>query len=132
MIFLLLIVFLLFSLPFFSYFLPLCICCCCLFLFLLLDSSFLYLLLEYSWFTGLPRWLSVGKSICQCRRHGICRLDTWVRNIPWRREWQPAPVFFPEESHGQRSLAGYSPWGHKELKWLSRSAHTSRWFTVLY
>ena len=33
----------------------------------------------------------------------------------WRRKWQPTPVFLPGESHGQRSLAGYSPWGHKEL-----------------
>ena len=33
-----------------------------------------------------------------------------VRRIPWRREWQPTPVFLPEESHGQRSLVGYSPW----------------------
>ena len=33
---------------------------------------------------------------------------------PWRREWQPAPVFLPEGSHGQRSLVGYSPWGRKE------------------
>ena len=37
-----------------------------------------------------------------------------VRKIPWRREWQATPVFFPGESHGQRSLVGYSPWGHKE------------------
>ena len=35
--------------------------------------------------------------------------------IPWRRKWQPTPVFLPGESHGQTSLAGYSPWGHKEL-----------------
>ena len=34
--------------------------------------------------------------------------------IPWRREWQPTPVFLPGESPGQRSLAGYSPWGCKE------------------
>ena len=34
--------------------------------------------------------------------------------IPWRREWQPIPVFLPRESYGQRSLADYSPWGHKE------------------
>ena len=34
--------------------------------------------------------------------------------ISWRREWQPTPVFFPGEFHGQRSLVGYSPWGHKE------------------
>ena len=38
----------------------------------------------------------------------------WVRKIPWRRKWQPTPVFLPGKSHGQRSLAGYSPWGHKE------------------
>jgi len=38
----------------------------------------------------------------------------WVEKILWRREWQSTPVFLPGESHGQRSLAGYSPWGHKE------------------
>ena len=37
-----------------------------------------------------------------------------VEKIPWRREWQPTPVFLPGEFHGQRSLASYSPWGHKE------------------
>ena len=37
------------------------------------------------------------------------------RKNPWRRERLPTPVFFPGESHGQVSLAGYSPWGHKEL-----------------
>ena len=46
-----------------------------------------------------------------CRRH---RFDPWVRKIPWRRAWQPTPVFLPGESHGQRSLVDYSPWGHKE------------------
>ena len=40
--------------------------------------------------------------------------ETWVGKIPWRREGQPTPVFLPGEFHGQRSLAGYSPWGHKE------------------
>ena len=41
--------------------------------------------------------------------------DPWVGKIPWRKEWQPTPVFLPGESHGQRSLAGYSPWGHEEM-----------------
>ena len=41
--------------------------------------------------------------------------DPWVRKIPWRRAWQPTPVFLPGELHGQGSLAGYSPWGCKEL-----------------
>ena len=36
------------------------------------------------------------------------------KKIPWRRKWLPMPVFLPGKSHGQRSLAGYSPWGHKE------------------
>ena len=38
----------------------------------------------------------------------------WVGKIPWRRKWQPTPLFLPGEFHGQRSLAGYNPWGHKE------------------
>ena len=40
---------------------------------------------------------------------------------PWRRAWQPTPAFLPEESHRQRSLAGYSPWGHEELDTTERS-----------
>ena len=51
-------------------------------------------------------------SIClQCGRPGF---DPWVRKIPWRRKWQPTPVLLPGKSHGQRSLVGYSPWGHQE------------------
>ena len=48
--------------------------------------------------------------------------DPWVGKIPWKRAWQPIPVFLPGESHGQRSLVGCSPWGHKEsdtTEWLS-------------
>ena len=48
-------------------------------------------------------------------RHNRRRFDPWVRKIPWKREWQPTPVFLPGKYHGQRSLVGYSPWGHKEL-----------------
>ena len=39
------------------------------------------------------------------------KFSPWVRKIPSRRAWQPTPVFLPEESHGQRSLANYEPWG---------------------
>ena len=60
----------------------------------------------------LPSWLSGKEATCQCRRHGFY---PWVRKVPWRRKWQPTPVFLPGESHGQGSLAGYSPWGGKEL-----------------
>ena len=51
----------------------------------------------------------------QCRRHKRHGFNPWVGKIPWRRKWQPIPVFLPGESHGQRSMAGYSPWGRKEL-----------------
>ena len=49
------------------------------------------------------------KSCLQCMRRGF---DSWVKKIPWRRKWLPTPVFLPGEFHGQRSLVGYSPWGH--------------------
>ena len=48
----------------------------------------------------------------QCRRRGF---DPWVGKIPWRRKWQPTPVFLTGEPHVQRSLVGYSPWGCQEL-----------------
>ena len=47
--------------------------------------------------------------------------DPWVGKICWRRLWQPTPVFLPGESYGQRSLAGYSPWGHKESDMTERA-----------
>ena len=56
------------------------------------------------------------ESTCQCRRHKRCGFNPWVRKIPWRMAWQPTPVSLPKESHGQRSLAGYSPWNCKEGK----------------
>ena len=51
---------------------------------------------------------------------GDLGFDPWVGKIPWRREWQPTPVFFPQKSHGERSLAGYSPWGLYELDMTKR------------
>ena len=51
---------------------------------------------------------------CQCRRVRRLGFYPWVQKIPWRRARRPSPVFLPGESHGQRSLAGYSPGGHKE------------------
>ena len=47
-------------------------------------------------------------------RHKRCRFKLWVGKIPWSRKWQVTPVFLPGKFYGQRSLAGYSPWGHKE------------------
>ena len=44
--------------------------------------------------------------------------------FPWRRAWQPIPVFSPGESDGQRSLAGCSPWGHKESNMTEATEHS--------
>ena len=46
---------------------------------------------------GVPWWLSVKESVCQCKKHGF---DPWSGKIPWRRKWQPTPVFLPGKSHG--------------------------------
>ena len=63
---------------------------------------------------GLPRRRSGKESTCQfrrCRRPGC---NPWVGKSTGGRTWQPTPVFLPGVSHGQRSLAGYSPRSHKE------------------
>ena len=74
-------------------------------------------------FPGLPWWLSGKESTCQFRRH---RFNPRLRRIPWRRTWQPTPVFLPGKSHGQRSLAGYSPWGHKRV-WHDLATKQQQW-----
>ena len=64
-----------------------------------------------------PWWLS-SRVCLQCGRP---RFNPWVKKIPWRRKWQPTPVFLPGKSLGWRSLVGYSPWGCKESdtdEWL--------------
>ena len=52
---------------------------------------------------------------CQCRG---CGLDSWVRKIPWRRKWQPTPVFLPGKSHGQKE-----PWSLKRIghNWATKT-----------
>ena len=77
-------------------------------------------------FCRLLSGVSAKEPACHCRRPQRRRCDPWVRKIPWRRAWQLTPVFLPGESHGQRSLVGYSPWGHRELdmtEWLILSLH---------
>ena len=68
--------------------------------------------------TGLPWDFPGGTSgkepACQCRRYKRLRFDPWVGKIPWRRKWQPTPVFLPGNFLGQKSLAGHSPWYCKE------------------
>ena len=70
---------------------------------------------------SFPCGTSGKEPACQCRRHKRSGFDTWVGKIPWRRAWQPTPVFLPGESHGQRSLVGCSPLVRKEL---DKTEHT--------
>ena len=66
--------------------------------------------------TSLGFWgdTSSKEPTWQCRRHKRHRFNPWVGKIPWWQAWQPAMVLFPGESLGQRRLADYCPWGHKE------------------
>ena len=66
------------------------------------SQAFLSIKFSDVWYR-LPRWLSGKERTCQCRRFGF---NPWVRKIPWRRKWQPTPIFLPGKSHGQRSLPG--------------------------
>ena len=62
---------------------------------------------------GLPWWLSGKESTCLCRR---CSFNLWVGKIPWRRKWQPTPVFLLGKFHGQRSLVGLQPTGLQRIR----------------
>ena len=62
----------------------------------------------------LPKWWSSEEPTCQCRKCQWCRFNPWVGKIPWSRKWQSALVFLSGKFYGQRSLAGYYPWGHKQ------------------
>ena len=99
-----------------------------------MQSIFTFVLLSGSWSQkarsnclrlgrdlGFPSG-SEGRVCLQCRRPGF---SPWVRKIPWRREWQPTLAFWPGEFHGQRSLAGYSPWGSQRVRyhWVTNT-HT--------
>ena len=67
---------------------------------------------------GLPWWLCGKESAANAED-----FDPWVWKIPGRRAWHPTPVFLPGESHAQRSLEGYSSWGHKELDTAEVTEH---------
>ena len=61
---------------------------------------------------GSPRWLGGKESACKA---GDSSLIPGLGRCPWRRKWQPTPVFLPGKSHEQKSLAGFSPQGHKRI-----------------
>ena len=63
---------------------------------------------------GFPGGAGGKEPACQSRRHKKHRFNPWVGKIPWRKNWQPIPIFTPGEFHRQRSLEDHSPWGGKE------------------
>ena len=80
----------------------------------------------------LPWWHSGRETACQYSRLGF---NSWIRKIPWRRKWQPSPVFLPGKSHGQRSLVGYSPWSHKIVRHdlvTKQQQQQKEWTTAIY
>ena len=87
-----------------------------------LGSSFhIYALIYYICFSLSDLlqsvWQSLGPSMSP-QFHSFFMVEqyfiVYIRKIPWRRKWQPTPVLLPGKSHGQRSLANYSPWDRKE------------------
>ena len=75
---------------------------------------------------GFPGGSVVQESAYQCRRH---RLDPWVKKIPWRRKWQPTPIFLPREFHRQRTWWGTVHRSHKDFDttehWAQETSTTS-------
>ena len=71
-----------------------------------------------SWLKPCPlrRWChpTISSSVAHTVKNPPAMWKSWIGKIPWRRAWQPTPVFLSGESLGQRSLVGYSPWGQKE------------------
>ena len=67
---------------------------------------------NWATFTHFTLGSSGKEPSCQSRGCKRCEFDPWARKMPWRRAWQLTPVFLPGESHGQRSLTSYGPWGH--------------------
>ena len=75
---------------------------------------------------------AVKESACQCRRLGRLGFNLWVREIFWRRKWQPTPVFLPGKSHGPRSLVGYIVHGATESDTMEHThTHTHTHTTLL-
>ena len=75
----------------------------------------------------VPWWLSGKEFACQCTRR---EFDPSVRKAPWRREYQPTPVFLPGEFHGERRLVGCSPWDHRELVTTKRPSVPAPHFRI--
>ena len=89
---------------------------------------------------GLPRWLSGKESACQCRRYWRCGFDPWVGKSPWRRKWQPIPVFLPgkipwTEEPGRLQSMGLQRVGHdwvNECTWMRAQYSTENCFVSFF
>ena len=90
-----------------------------------LTSCFYYSLLN-SYPLELPRWHQWSRIHLPMQETQETEFNPSVREIFWRRKCQPTPVFLPGKAHGQRGLAGYTPWGHKSWTQLSDSVHHHR------
>ena len=89
-----------------------------------------YMLICYCCFEILKEWIPNFLSGQKAKM--VFFVLTRYKTVLWRRRWQPTPVFLPGESHGQRSLAGYSPWGRKGVghDWATKqqpATHTAEW-----
>ena len=82
-------------------------------------------------YSQLPSGTNCKEPACQCKRCKRHGFDSWIVKIPWKRAWQSTSVFLPGESHGQRNLADYSPWGCKESD-MTEHARICNWITLLY
>ena len=80
--------------------------------YLILCCPFSFCLQSFSAFLGFPGGSDGKESACKV---GDVGLNLGLGRFPWRRKWQPPPVFLTRKFHGQRSLEGYSPCGRKEL-----------------
>ena len=87
-------------------------------IFVIIKILIFYIIIWITLITWYLSWWLGGKEFTfQCRRLRRCGFDPWVGKIPWRKKWESTPVFLPAKSHGQRSLAGYSPWGCKRIRY---------------
>ena len=70
--------------------------------------------------TGSISWISLvaqlWRTCLPMQETQETQFNPWVRKIPWKRKWQPTPVFLPGKSHGQRGLVGYSLWGGRRVR----------------
>ena len=89
---------------------------------LIVQIGFELWLVIYSF--GIPRWHSDKESTYQCRRYKRCRFSSWVGETPWSKVMATLSSMLAWKIPGQRSLVGYSPWGHRRAGHDRATEHT--------